>query len=230
MMTAGAPALEIKDGKLSDNFYSPDLERAMNFQRELFDNGLILDKNLTGWKTHIEYIGEGKELFYISGLYEISSSPDIWTKTFGEPEDVMFVPLPKDPNADAYYLPAGLEAYMLCKGAQNPEGVIKFMECILAANSDDRTKQINRDKSINDFGWTEEMLAMQDKINEMTAEHPVYDLVDGVQPDLNSLVDSGETGVRAAFQGGDWATVRESLDVAAQIYIDEFNKELEAMG
>lgn len=230
MMTSGAPALEIKDGKLSDNFYSPALERAMNFQRELFDNGLILDKNLTGWKTHIEYIGEGKELFYISGLYEISSSPDIWTKTFGEPEDVMFVPLPKDPNADAYYLPAGLEAYMLCKGAQNPEGVVKFMECILAANSDDRTKQINRDKSINDFGWTEEMLAMQDKITEMTAEHPVYDLVNGVQPDLNSLVDSGETGVRAALQGGDWATVRESLDMAAQIYIDEFNKELEAMG
>lgn len=229
MYTSGAPALEIKDGKLADNFYSADLERAMNFQRELFDNGLILDKNLTGWKTHIEYIGEGKELFYISGLYEINSAPDIWTKTFGEPEDVMFVPLPKDPNADAYYLPAGLEAYMLCKGAQNPEGVIKFMECILAANSDDRTKQINRDKSINDFGWTEEMLAMQDKITEMTAEHPVYDLVNGVSPDLNTLVDSGQTGVRAAFQGGDWATVRESLDMAAQIYIDEFNKELEAM-
>ena len=229
MMTSGAPALELRDGRLADNFYSPDLERAMNFQRELFDNGLILDKNLTGWKTHIEYIGEGKELFYISGLYEINSAPDIWTKTFGDPEDVMFVPLPKDPSADAYYLPAGLEAYMLCKGAQNPEGVIKFMECILAANSDDRTKQINRDKSINDFGWTEEMLAMQDKINEMTAEHPVYDLVNGVSPDLNSLVDSGQTGVRAAFQGGDWATVRESLDMAAQIYIDEFNKELDAM-
>lgn len=229
MMTSGAPALEIKDGRLSDNFYSPDLERAMNFQRELFDNGLILDKNLTGWKTHIEYIGEGRELFYISGLYEINASPDIWTKTFGEPEDVMFVPLPKDPNADAYYLPAGLEAYMLCKGAQNPEGVIKFMECILAANSDDRTKQINRDKSVEDYGWTEEMLEMRDKIDAMTAEHPVYDLCSGVQPDLNSLVDSGQTGVRAAFQGGDWATVRESLDMAAQIYIDEFNAELEAM-
>lgn len=229
MMTSGAPALTIKDGKLSDNFYNADLERAMNFQRELFDNGLILDKNLTGWKTHIEYIGEGKELFYISGLYEIESAPDIWTKTFGDAEDVMFVPLPKDPSADNYYLPAGLEAYMLCKGAQNPEGVIKFMECTLAANSDDRTKQINRDKHINDFGWSEEMLEMKDKIDEMTAEHPVYDLVNGVQPDLNSLVDSGQTGVRAVFQGGDWASVREALDTAAQIFIDEFNAELDAM-
>lgn len=229
MMTSGAPALEIRDGKLADNFYSADLERAMNFQRELFDNGLILDKNLTGWKTNIQYIGEGRELFYISGLYEIGSSPDIWTKTFGDAEDVMFVPLPKDPDADEYYLPAGLEAYMLCKGTQNPEGVIKFMECILAANSDERTQQINRDKNINDFGWTEEMLEMQAKITELTAEHPVYDLCGGVQSDLVSLVDSGQTGVRAAFQGGDWATVRESLDIAAREYIDEFNAELAAM-
>ncbi|MGN0603400.1 MAG: ABC transporter substrate-binding protein [Oscillospiraceae bacterium] len=229
MMTSGAPALEIRDGKLADNFYNADLERAMNFQRELFDYGLILDKNLTGWQTHIEYIGEGKELFYISGLYEISASPDIWTLTFGDAEDVMFVPLPKDPNADSYYLPAGLEAYMLCKGSQNPEGVAKFMECCIAASSDERAQQINRDKFINDFGWSEEMLAMKDKIDAMTAEHPVFDLCNGVQPDLNSLVDSGQTGVRAAFQGGDWATVREALSVAADILIDEFNSKLEAM-
>lgn len=229
MMTSGAPALTIKDGKLADNFYSVELERAMNFQRELFDNGLILDKNLTGWKVHNEYIGEGSEIFYISGLYEISSAPEIWTPVFGEAEDVMFVPIPKDPTADEYYLPAGLEAYMLCKGAQNPEGVARFMECCIAAASDDRTKEINADKCRNDYGWTDEMIEMKNKIAEMTAEHPVYDLVNGVKPELNSLVDSGETGVRAAFQGGDWATVRESLDMAASIYIDEFNDALAAM-
>lgn len=232
MMTAGKPALEIRDGKLADNFYDHDLERAMSFQRELFDNGLIVDKSLPewNWNPHIEYIGEGKELFYISGLYEIGSDPEIWTKTFGDQEDVMFVPLPKDPKADAYYLPAGLEAYMMCKGAGNPEGVIKFMECILAANSDERTIEINREKNKNDFGWSDEMLEMSDKISEMTLEHPVYDLTNGVSPDLNSLVDSGQTGVRAAFQGGDWASVRESLDIAAKTYIDEFNTQLEAMG
>ena len=67
----------------------------------------------------------------------------------------MFVPLPKDPQADKYYLPAGLEAYMLCKGAQNPEGVMRFMECTLAANSDERTKTMNIDNMKNVYGWTD---------------------------------------------------------------------------
>lgn len=229
MLTCGVPSVELKDGKLVHNFFDPNLERSMNFMKSLSDNGLTLDKNIFAWQTHIEFIGEGKELFYISGLYEIGSAPEIWTKTFGEPEDVMFVPLPKDPEADKYYLPAGLEGYMMCKGAQNPEGVIKFMECILAANTDERTKQIARDKSVNDYGWTEEMLEMQDKITEMTAENPVYDIHAGCPTDMYNLIDSGETGIRAAFYGLDWPTVRDTLVDAVQIYIDEFNKEVEAM-
>lgn len=229
MLTCGVPSVELKDGKLVHNFFDPNLERSMNFMKSLSDNGLTLDKNIFAWQTHIEFIGEGKELFYISGLYEIGSAPEIWTKTFGEPEDVMFVPLPKDPEADKYYLPAGLEGYMMCKGAQNPEGVIKFMECILAANTDERTKQIARDKNVNDYGWTEEMLEMQDKITEMTAENPVYDIHAGCPTDMYNLIDSGETGIRAAFYGLDWPTVRDTLVDAVQIYIDEFNKEVEAM-
>lgn len=229
MLTAGVPSVELKDGKLVHNFYDPNLERSMNFMKSLYDNGLTLDKNLFAWQTHIEFISEGKELFYISGLYEIESSPDIWTKTFGDPEDVMFVPLPKDPEADKYYLPAGLEGYMMCKGAQNPEGVIKFMECILAANTDERTREIAKDKHVNDYGWTDEMLEMQAKITEMTAENPVYDIHAGCPTDMYNLIDSGETGIRAAFYGLEWATVRDTLVDAVQVYIDEFNKEVEAM-
>lgn len=229
MLTCGVPSVELKDGKLVHNFYDADLERSMNFMSDLYNNGLTLDKNLFAWQTHIEYIGEGKELFYISGLYEIESSPDIWTKTFGNAEDVMFVPLPKDPQAENYYLPAGLEGYMLCKGAQNPEGVIKFMECILAANTDERTLEIARDKHINDYGWTEEMLDMQQKITEMTAENPVYDIHAGCPTDMYNLIDSSETGIRTAFYGGDWATVRDTLVSAVQTYIDEFNAQVEAM-
>ena len=228
MLTAGVPSVELKDGKLVHNFYDANLERSMNFMKELFDNGLTLDKSLFGWSTHVEFLGEGKELFYISGLYEIQGAPEIWTKTFGEPEDVMFVPLPKDPEADSHYLPAGLEAYMLCKGAQNPEGVMKFMECVIAANTDERTQEIAREKHINDYGWTDEMLDMQKTIADMTNENPVYDIHAGCPTDLYNLIDSGETGIRAPFYGLDWATVRDSLVSAAEIYIEEFNAQVEA--
>lgn len=226
MLTAGVPSVELKDGKLVQNLYNANLERVMNFMKDLNTSGLVLDKNLTGWTVHNEYIGEGRELFYISGLYEIESSPEIWSKVFGDADDVMFVPMPKDPDADNYYLPAGLEAYMLCKGSQNPDGVMRFMECIMAANADERTQAMNAETHKTTYGWTDEMIEMNDKIKALTAEHPVYDLHTGCPADLYDMLDSGDYGLRAAFYGNDWTTVREDLNLAVNMLIDEFNSQL----
>lgn len=230
MLTSGVPAVEMKDGKLVHNLLDPNLERVMNFMYELNTSGLVLDKNLFNWAEHPEFVGEGKELFYIGGMYVLESSPDIWTETFGAQEDVMFVPLPKDPQAEQHFVPAGMEAYLLCKGAQNPEGVMKFMECILAANADPSTQEIGLQKRKDDYGWSDEMIEMHAKVTEMARANPVYDLTSGVPSDLSSILDSGEYGVRAAFAGLEWATVRESLIDVANTYIDEFNATAEAMG
>ncbi|MBQ7981462.1 MAG: extracellular solute-binding protein, partial [Oscillospiraceae bacterium] len=229
MLTSGVPAVEMKDGKLVHNLLDPNLERVMNFMYELNTSGLVLDKNLFNWAEHPEFIGEGKELFYIGGMYVLESAPEIWTETFGAQEDVMFVPLPKDPQSDEHYVPAGMEAYLLCKGAQNPEGVMRFMECILAANADPSTQEIGLQKRRDDYGWSEEMIEMHAKVTEMSRANPVYDLTSGVPADLSSILDSGEYGVRAAFAGLEWATVRESLIDVANTYIDEFNATAEAM-
>ena len=43
------------------------------------------------------------------------------------------------------------------------------------------------------------------------------------------LLDSGETGVRAAFYGHDWPSTREALAPALDVLIDEFNAELNSM-
>ena len=229
MLTCGVPSVEMKNGRLVHNLYDANLERVMNFMQGLNTSGLVLDKSLFGWSEHPEFVGEGRELFYIGGMYIVESAPEIWTETFGKQEDVMFVPMPKDPQADKYYLPAGLEAYLLCKGAQNPEGVMRFMECIMAANSDERTQEIALEKRRNDYGWTEEMIGMQAKIADMSRENPVYDLHAGVQLDLYNILDSGQTGIRAAFEGNDWATVRESITDAVELYVDEFNSSMDQL-
>ena len=229
MLTSGVPAVEMRDGKLVHNLMDPNLERAMNFMYELNTSGLVLDKNLFNWVEHPEFIGEGKELFYIGGTYLLEGAPEIWTTNFGAQEDVMFVPLPKDPQAEQHYVPAGMEAYLLCKGAQNPEGVMRFMECVLAANADPSTQEIGLQKRRDDYGWSEEMIEMHATITEMARENPVYDLTNGVPSDLNSILDSNEYGVRAAFVGHEWATVRDSLVDAADIYIEEFNAPVDAM-
>ncbi len=226
MLTSGVPSVEMRDGKLVHNLMDADLERTMNFMYGLNQNGLVLDKNITGWNEHPEYIGEGKELFYICGLYTLSSDPEIWTATYGAAEDVMFVPMPKDPEADNYYLPAGLDAYLLCKDAGNPEGVARFMECIIAASKDEGTKQISRDNYLNVYGWTEEMLEMSDEITALSAANPVYDLHAGCPTDMYNLIDGSEVGIRAAFYGVEWATVRDTLVDAVDVMVDEFNAAL----
>lgn len=112
-LASGVPAVSISDGKLINNLNDPSFERAMQFQYELNKNGLVLDKNLFNWQPQIQFMGEGKELFYIGGLYEIEQAPDIWTKNFGSPEDFFFVPIPKDEQADKYYYNAEIDCYNL---------------------------------------------------------------------------------------------------------------------
>ncbi|MDE6598802.1 MAG: extracellular solute-binding protein, partial [Oscillospiraceae bacterium] len=116
MLTGGVPSVEFKDGKLVHNLNDPTLERVMNFMYGLNTSGLVLDKSLFSWTEHPEFIGEGRELFYIGGMYVLESAPEVWSATFVNQEDVMFVPRPTDPDGSEYYGPAGLEGYMLCKG------------------------------------------------------------------------------------------------------------------
>ena len=227
MLSGGVAPVELKDGKLVDNLFDPRLEKTMNFMYELNQNGLVLDKNLFNWNVHPEFIGEGKELFYISGIYALEGAPDIWTVSFGDPDDVMFVPIPKADDSDKYYLPAGMDAYMLCKGAQNPEGVARFMECIIAASYDENAVAIADQKLKDVYGWTDEMVEMRHKVNELTAENPMYSIHTGCPTDLYNILDSGEYGIRAPFYGLDWPSVRESLADAAKVLIDEFNTSMD---
>lgn len=226
MLSGGVAPVELKDGQLVSNLYDASLEKAMNFMYELNQKGLTFDKGLYDWQTHPEFIAEGKELFYITGLYALEGSHDIWGPTFGDAEDVMFVPIPRMDDSDTYYLPAGMEAYMLCKGAGNPEGVARFMECTIAANYDQRTIDIGIQKRKDDYGWTDEMIEMQDKIKAMTAEHPMYSIHTGCPTDMYSLLDSGEYGIRCSFYGIEWAGVRDALSEAIDELTAEFNASL----
>ncbi len=229
MLSSGSSPVSLENGKLVSNLYDASLEKAMSFMYELYQNGLTFDKGLYDWNTHPEFIAEGKELFYICGLYTLEGSHDIWGATYGEAEDVMFVPIPKMDDSDTYYLSAGMEAYMLCKGSQNPEGVARFMECTIAASYDERTVEIAEQKYRDDYGWTDEMIEMKNKITEMTMENPVYTIHTGCPTDMYSLLDSGEYGIRASFYGIEWPTVRDSLAEAIDEMIAEFNQQVEDM-
>ena len=53
-------------------------------------------------------------------------------------------PIPRDEQADKYYYNAEIDCYNLCKGAQNPEGVARLMECVIASYNDEKRYQDKR--------------------------------------------------------------------------------------
>lgn len=222
-LASGVPSVSLTDGKVVSNLNDPAFERAMTYQYELNRSGLILDKSLFNWTPQIQYIGEGKELFYISGLYEIESSPDIWTKTFGEAEDVFFVPVPRDSEADKYYYNAELDCYNLCAGAGNPEGVVKLMECIIASYDDEEATAISNEKHKKDYGWSDEMLEMRDEVQRLTDENPLRDMYGGLPDDVSKIIGDG---FNQPIQGTDWYSVRDSIADTVNVQIEEINAQL----
>ncbi|MCX4256393.1 MAG: extracellular solute-binding protein [Oscillospiraceae bacterium] len=220
-LASGVPSISIKDGKMSNNLMDPNLERAMSFQYDLFKNGLVLDKSQFSWNTQIQFMGEGKELFYIGGFYEVETAPEIWREKFGE--GMFFVPIPRDEKADKYYYNAGLDGYNLCSGAGNPEGAARLMECVIASYDDENAVKISDDKHKEDYGWTDEMIEMKKEVERLTNENPIADVYGGLPKDTADIVGNL---INQPLTGTDWYTARESIFDAVQVGVDDVNSQI----
>lgn len=201
--TTGVPYIGLENGRLVNNLKNKALERVQSFMYELNTSGYVLDKSQFSWKEQPAFIGEGKELFYPCGLWAIYKEKAQWGKTFGE--NAFFVPMPKDPEADAYYVPAGLDGYMLCRGSKNPEGVAAFASCKRFAIMNEALNDIGEGQLRDNYGWSEEMIEMSNECNRLAAENPVYDFYKGVTKDIETILDSAENGIRGSLSlGNKW--------------------------
>ncbi len=220
-ITCGTPYIGLEDGKLVNNLRSENVERVQNWMYELFTKDCVaIGVGDYGWEAKPTNIKEGKTLFYPCGLWALYSTPDQWQAEFGE--DVFFVPMPKDPGADAHYIPCGLDAYVMVKGGQNPEGVAKFADCKRVTILNERAAELGLEQMYTDYGWTEEMVEMKAKMDKMALEHPIFDFYTGVTKDVTSILDSNENGIRSASKGTPWS---ESV-AAIYTQIDAMLKEV----
>ncbi|MCM1132221.1 MAG: ABC transporter substrate-binding protein [Ruminococcus flavefaciens] len=220
METTGTVPVTISGGKLVNNLGTPAMERAQNLLYNLNQTGCIaIGQGDYGWDAHPEYIGEGKLLFYPVGLYEFYKTSDQWKATFGE--DAFFVPMPKDPEADEYYVPVGIDAYMFVKGGQNPEGVAKYLECKRFVLLDEETKAIADEQFRTDYGWTDEMVEMQRNMQELADKNPSLDLSKGVSADCGELLDSN---LRLTAKGTPWSETYDAINSVIDTYLDEVNE------
>ncbi|MGN1101119.1 MAG: extracellular solute-binding protein [Huintestinicola sp.] len=230
LLSAGVPSVSSVDGSLQVNLNDPIIEKAMNWSYDLYNKGLVFDLSLYDWNIQPQFMGEGKELFYIIGSWDVQSNPDTWA-TGISPDNLGFAPVPSPAGSDPYQS-ATLDGWVICKGAANPEGVALFAECTRLANTSDEAIAIGDAKAMADYQWSEELIARNKEINELAAKYPVVDLATGVSTDVASLTTDGgsEIGLRAPFHGYEWATVREEINEVVTMLVQEADDQLKALG
>ncbi|MDE7295021.1 MAG: extracellular solute-binding protein [Oscillospiraceae bacterium] len=221
LLTTGVAPISSENGVIKSNLTSPEIERAENFMYDLKKYDLPLPKAEFDWVEQPHRISEGKTLFYPIGTWALWEAD---LSAYGEQGDIMFVPMPRDPKADNYYLPASMDAYVLCKSAGNPEGAAAFMKCKLIAAKDENALALEEKQYREDYGWTDEMVEMWYKVRELTDANPVINIHAGLPTDVANIVDDGVK--QASFNGTDWSVTRDNMNDLVNTTIDELNTQI----
>ena len=227
-LSAGVPSVQSVDGNLVCNINDATVEKAMNYQFDLYTNGLVFPREQFAWSEQPSFMGEGRQLFYICGAWIVQAAPETWSTSI-DPEDLGLAPVPSPADSDPWQ-GATLGGYALCKGAQNPEGVALFAECQIIGSNDESAVAISDRKAMDDYGWSQELIDKNKAINEIARQYPIVDLATGCSTDIASLTtDGGDTiGLRAALHGVDWATNREAIADTVIMLVDEVDQNVKA--
>lgn len=221
VLTTGVPFIGYENGQLINNLDDPLVNHAEEFMLMMNQEEFPYPKAQHEWQVCPDNIAAGKTLFYPVGVWQLYEAD---LSMFGEPDEIMFVPMPKCTYTDEYYLPAGVDAMAMVKGGKNPEGTAAFMKCRRIAATDPATLEIQKNQFYEDYKWTEEMMDMYIKVKEMTNENPVFDFYGAVSSELYGYV---HNPMKEAFNAGvSWTQTKESIKGGVQSEIDKANEKL----
>lgn len=223
-LTTGYPYVGMENGEIVHYLDNASLEKAQDFMLEMNQNNLQFPKANYQWQVQPKRLADGKTLFYPVGLYAMYPYNNYIQDFADNIEDVMFVPMPKCPDADAYYLPARVSGFSLCKGAKNPEGVAAYLNCAAATRNSEAAIEIGKRQAFDEYGWTQEQWDMYTLVNEMTAENPVVEMYNAVNPTVADLINNP---MKEGYNSGaSWIQTRETIRAAVQAQLDEANQKL----
>lgn len=231
--TSGKPMIGLEDGKLVNNMADPDIEKAQDFMYNLQKNNVVFDRSSNNWSTRGDGttgvgLGSYQTLFIPVGLWALEA-PLGTTAPFGDMEagEIMFVPMPKNPDSETYYISSRVEGYNLCTDAPNPEGFAAYMNCLMVCR--DQAANITEETLINEYKWNQEMIDMRNKIHEMAAANPVFDLQEGVSSELSTqMMSVSQATMLTGGNATTWTQCRSEYEKAVDFLIDEANDKISA--
>lgn len=245
--TTGKSLISYKDGVATNNMGDADITRAVEFLAELGRNGLLYAGENHGnwvppqtWATisdQLLFLGMEPEWTYIAATEEIQNKPGVDNDILNTVSDFAFVPFPRDPKADAYYLNNGTFGYMIAKGAKNVDGAVEFMYCNRIYETDQNiVDQIRADHvSPEPIYYTAGDYAGKQRW-EIVWDEKVYDLwrevctsdkfvfvpenLYGFGPELKQAV--CETVYKSTFGGESWSQLSQEAIPIIDGVLDEY--------
>lgn len=222
-LTTGVPYIGMSDGQIVHNLDNGTIERAQEFMYNMKKNDLPFPKAENSWQIMPSNIGAGKTLFYPIGTYALYPYNNI-IQEFGDMEDVMFVPMPKCPYTEEYYLPSIVEGFSLCMGAKNPEGVGAYLNCCMASRDSEIAKEIGMKQAFEEHGWTQEQYDMYETVRDLTAQAPVIEMYNAVNDMVAGYINNP---MKEGYNNGvSWTQTKETIRAAVQGELDAANAKL----
>ena len=213
------------------NVDNPSLERAATLLYDLSKNQTVYPWWSNNWSLRNGVDGggmkEGELLYYVGGTWLITGPVADISNVWGDVSqgEVMFVPLPRDPQGDGtYYMEAKPAGYCIVKGAQNPEGVALLASCDRFKVIDPTVVRIDRRQLEEVYLWNDEMLEMWDTCYELSISgKAIISYNEGLDSKLSSVVSAYENNGHIQ-DSQTWAQLRETNDERLDYYIDELNQ------
>ncbi|MCD7732026.1 MAG: ABC transporter substrate-binding protein [Oscillospiraceae bacterium] len=216
--------------EFESNIDAPAIERAASLMYDLAKNDCQYPVWNNGWSIRNSVDGggmkEGLCLFYIGGTYMFTGPVDSISSVWGDLDELMFVPLPRDDDGDGvYYAETTPSAYALVQGAQNPEGVALLASCMRFKVLDPTVVNIDRQQLENTYLWTQDMLDMWDECYDLAnnGSKVIVSYYEGLGDKLNNVVSALE-GFGEAEDPTTWAQMKETYSEQIDYYVNQLNE------
>ncbi len=218
-----------EDGKFIHNLDDPSLEAVQTVIYDLNKNNCRCPNIMRGTEQDGAGIKEGLCLFWLREKWAFTGPVDDISAVWGDiaNNELMFVPIPRNPNGDGnYYLAGQPVGYHIVQGAENPEGVVLLSMCERFKIIDPTVIDIDVKQLKEIYLWNQDMLDMNDTCQKIAKDFPVVNFSSGCPAQLNTAVNNlvnGTTGTNAKT----WAQLKESYVDSVQYYIEELNAAIE---
>ena len=222
-------------GKFYSNLDNPIIEAGENMIYDLVKNDCCYHEGNDYWanRNNAEYgagVKDGKCLFWPCDRSGFTHPVEEINQVWGDIEagELMFAPLPRYQEGDGiYYLNASPSGYMICVGAQNPEGVALLGACDRFKLLDPTVIDIDRKQLKDTYKWSDEMLEMYDTCNDLVAANTVMFYTGDLPKKIQDIYNNFDWNIRRSGASQTWAQLKEANRDSFEYYIDELNALIE---